>query len=168
MDLAALIQPPLGPRDLALAVLLSAAVVTDLRSQKIYNVLTFPMTLLGILSAIPLCASPWAGLAGAGVALIASLPAEIFKAMRMGDVKLLMAVGALTGPDMALRAVLFSLAMNLVYGVAILAYKGRLRRLVQFLGPGEKPEPTVVAYAPAIAMAVLLVRLQPWPQIISF
>ena len=168
MDLAALIHPPLGPRDLALVVLLLAAVITDLRSQKIYNVLTFPMTLLGILSAIPLCASPWAGLAGAGIALIASLPAEVFKAMRMGDVKLLMAVGALTGPDMALRAVLFSLAMNLVYGVAILAYKGRLRRLTQFVGPGEKPEPTVVAYAPAIAMAVLLVRVQPWPQILSF
>ena len=86
----------------------------------------------------------------------------------MGDVKLLMAVGALTGPDMALRAVLFSLAMNLVYGLAILAYKGRIRRLTQFLGPGEKPEPTVVAYAPAIVMAVLLVRLQPWPTLISF
>lgn len=152
----------LGPRDVALLVTLLAAVITDLRTQKIYNILTFPMTALGVLSGVVWGAHPWDGLAGAAVALLLSLPAEAMRAMRMGDVKLLMAVGALTAPGIAARAVLLSLAMNLLYGVAVLAWRGRLRRLLQFYREKDL-EPTVVAYAPAIAIASLLARFQPWP-----
>ena len=155
-------MPPLGPRDVALGVTLLAAVITDLRTQKIYNVLTFPMTALGILSGIVWGAHPWDGLLGAGVALLIALPAEAMRAMRMGDVKLLMAVGALTAPGIAARATLLSLAINLIYGVGVLAWRGRLKRLLQFYR-NQEMEPTVVAYAPAIAIAVTLARLQPWP-----
>ena len=155
-------MPPLGPRDVALILTLLIAVITDLRSQKIYNVLTFPMTVLGMLSAIPLGIHPWDGLAGAAAALLLTLPIEALRVMRMGDVKLLMAVGALTAPGIAVRAVLLSIAANLLYGVAVLAWRGRLGRLLRFYRERDL-EPTVVAYAPAIAVATLLARLQPWP-----
>lgn len=156
-------MPPLNPRDVGLIVLLLVAVWTDLRTQKIYNALTFPMTILGILTAMIWSPHGWDGLAGAGVALLLALPLEAFKAFRMGDVKLLMAAGALCGPGIAARAVLLSVAINLVYGLVILAAKGRLTRLWRFWRNKEAMEPTVVAYGPAIAIAVLIARLQPWP-----
>jgi prepilin peptidase CpaA len=149
-------------RDIALFLTLAIAVFTDLRSQKIYNVLTFPMTALGIVASLQYGSHWWDGLAGAGVAVGMGLVVEMMRAMRMGDVKLLMAVGALTTPAFAVRAVLLSVAVNLVYGVAILAAMGRLRRLWRFY-KGEGEEVTVVAYAPAIAAAVLWVRFMPWP-----
>lgn len=149
-------------RDYALFLTLAIAVFTDLRSQKIYNVLTFPMTVLGIVASLQFGTHGWDGLAGAAVALGMGLLVEAMRAMRMGDVKLLMAVGALTTPAFAVRAVLLSVAVNLVYGVAILAAKGRLRRLWKFY-KGEQEEATIVAYAPAIAAAVLWVRFMPWP-----
>lgn len=150
-----------SPRDVALIVTLLVAVITDVRSQKIYNLLTFPMTGLGILSALVWADHPWDGLAGAVVGLLLSLPVEAMRAMRMGDVKLLMAVGALTSPAFAAKAVLFSVAMNLIYGVGVLVWRKRLGRLLKFY-KGEETEATVVAYAPAIAAAVALVKVQPW------
>lgn len=153
-----------GPRDAGLILLLAAAVFTDLRDQKIYNALTFPMTALGVLTAIPLAAHPWDGLAGAAVGLLLTLPVEAIRAIRMGDVKLLMAAGAWMDDRLAAWAVLLSVAMNLFYGLAVLIARGRLRRLSAFWRSGGKNpdgtdmEPTVVAYGPAIAAAVLLAR----------
>ncbi len=150
---------PVSPRDAGLLFLLTVAVFTDLRSQKIYNALTFPMTALGVLTAPLLAAHPWDGLAGAATGLLLTLPVEAIRAVRMGDVKLLMAAGAWMDARMTAYAVLFSIAMNLIYGLLVLLVRGRLTRLYTFWRTGGKDmEPTVVAYGPAIAAAILLVR----------
>jgi prepilin peptidase CpaA len=151
----------LAIQELLLILLLAGASWTDIREQKIYNKLTFPMTLVGMVLGAFLKEPPYFGLAGAAIGLFCSLPLEFLGVVRMGDVKLLMAVGALVGPEVAWRAVLLSVAVNMIYGVAVLAYKGRLKRLIAFYKEPEKHEPTIVAYGPAIAVASLIARFVP-------
>lgn len=157
---------PLGPNDAVLAGLLVGAVWTDMHTQKIRNVLTFPVMLAGVLGAPMVLPAWWWGAAGVLAAFALGAPGWRFGgAMRAGDVKLLMAAGALTGPEVAARAVLFAYALALPFGLVVLAVKGRLRRLWTFWVKGERDEPTLIAYAPMIALSVLLARLQPWPDL---
>ena len=157
--------PPLGPRDAALAVLLVAACATDLRARRIPNVLTLPAMALGAGVAPLYDVQWWQGLAGIGIAFVAAFPAWRFGgALRAGDVKLLMAAGSLVGWQIALRATLFSYALAVPFGLLVLAYRGRLGNLWRFWVRGERTEVTLVAFAPVIVAAVLLARLQPWPE----
>ncbi len=159
---------PLGPNDAVLGVLLAGACWTDVRTQRIRNVLTFPMMLAGVLTAPFALPGWWWGLGGLLAAFALAVPGWRFGgAIRAGDVKLLMAAGALTGPETAVRAVLFAYMLALPFGVAVLAVRGRLGRLWDFWARGERDTPTLVAYAPVIAVSVLLARLQPWPDLWS-
>jgi Flp pilus assembly protein protease CpaA len=157
------VTAPLAPLDLLLAGLLVTACVTDLRSRRIPNVLTLPVLFGGILLA-PLRMAAWEGLAGAFAALVVAFPGWRFGgAMRAGDVKLLMAAGALLGLQGSLRATVFTYVLALPFGLLVLAVRGRLSNLWNVWVRGERQELTLVAFAPVIAVAVLLARLQPWP-----
>ncbi len=154
---------PLGPVDGILLALLIAACTTDLRSRRIPNALTFPILGLGVLMA-PLHLSWWEGLAGALVAFGLAVPGWRFGgAMRAGDVKLLMAAGALLGVQGSLRATVFTYLLALPFGLVVLAVKGRLSNLWNVWVKGERDQLTLVAFAPVIAFAVAMARLQPWP-----
>lgn len=158
--------PPLGPQDAALAVLLAAACVTDLRARRIPNVLTLPAMALGAGVAPLYDVRWWQGIAGILVAFAAAFPGWRFGgALRAGDVKLLMAAGSLVGWEIALRGTLFSYALALPFGILVLALRGRLGNLWRFWVKGERTEVTLVAFAPVIVCAVLLARLQPWPEL---
>ena len=95
---------PLDPlRVGVLAVTLAAACVTDVRRRTIPNTLTFPALLVGLLLAGGQDGAFGLGqaLAGAGVASLA-LFAYAGRMLGAGDVKLLWALGALTGPGVML------------------------------------------------------------------
>lgn len=91
--------------------LLAVAVVSDLRTHRIPNWLC----LFGFSAGLGL--QTWLGgahgmvqaLLGAGVGLLAFMPFYLLRAMGAGDVKLLMAVSTVLGPEGALIGTVFSL-----------------------------------------------------------
>jgi prepilin peptidase CpaA len=110
------------------AVLLTAA-VTDLRSQRIPNWLTFPAFLLGL--AYHAGQQGMQGVffslegAAAGIALL--LVPYLMGGMGAGDAKLMGAVGSLLGPKMVLTAFLFTAIVGGAYAILVLAQKKLLR-----------------------------------------
>ncbi|MFZ5479900.1 MAG: prepilin peptidase [Myxococcota bacterium] len=148
-----------------LLVLMLGAVWTDVRTQKIRNVLTFPTMLVGVAMA-PLFAAHWSlGVVGLLATFAVALPGFMFGgAIRAGDVKMLAAAGSLLGPEAGIRAALFTYLLILPVGMVILVLRGRVGNLKK-LAAGEKFEPTLVAHAPVIAVSILLARLQPWPDL---
>jgi prepilin peptidase CpaA len=80
-------------------VMLAVAVITDVRAGRIYNWLTAPGAALGLTLGL---------LAGAGAALGASLLLSSFLPLGGGDVKLLIAVGALKGFHFGVWAMLLT------------------------------------------------------------
>ena len=150
-------------RDLALVVLMAVACWTDIRTRKIKNWLTFPTMALGIGIGL---AGPawWAAPAGIGACLLVCIPLwRIGPVLSAGDVKMLMAAGALLGPGDGLRAVLWTLVCGLPAGLLALGVQGRLRAVPDVLR-GRAP-PTLLWHAPVVSAGILLARLQPWPPV---
>jgi prepilin signal peptidase PulO-like enzyme (type II secretory pathway) len=153
-------------RDLVLLVLLVGAVYTDWTTGKIKNLLTFPVMALGVAIAPLLAPGVFDGALGLVVAMLAAIPAwRLGRALHAGDVKMLMAAGALLGPEAALRAVLFTYILGFPAGLAVLAYRGKLGNLYRMFIKREKVAPTEAIHAPVVAAGVLLARLQPWPDL---
>lgn len=154
-----------------MAVLVLIALITDLSSRRIPNLLSLGFLALG-LAANGLAGDVAVGFIGVGVAFAMMFPGWLMgRAIRAGDAKLLMAVGAFYGGGDALRACLFSYILHLPYGLAVLLVKGRLGNLVATVRAGvgramgrELPEPelTEVPFMPVIAVAVLLTRATDW------
>jgi len=112
--------------------LLIAAAYTDLVRGKVYNWCTYPGIALGLLLSIavggelgvPTSGQSLIGLVlGFGIFYIAYL----MKGVGLGDVKLMAAVGALTGWWFVLSATAYSALFGAVLGLGLLAYRGRLR-----------------------------------------
>jgi len=174
---------------LALAVLLLAAVVMDLRSRRIPNRLVLAgLALAGVSHAAALLsgAAPlagpawWAPLAGLLTAGLALLPLHLLRACGAGDVKLMAMAGAFLGAPAALRAVLFTLlaggVLSLFYmmgrGVAAQAFANLRFMLTDWLlrmriggqGIALAPLATTAArlpYGVAISAGTLIVLLSP-------
>lgn len=157
----------LAPADVAVAALLLTALVTDLRRQRVPNLLTFGGMALG-LAANTLAGDPLVGLVGLAVAFALAFPGWLLGgSIRAGDAKLLMAMGAFYGGGEALRACLLTYMLALPYGLAVLAFRGRLGGILPALRAGirrglggDAPEPdlTVVPFVPVVAAAVLVTR----------
>jgi prepilin peptidase CpaA len=104
------------------------ACVTDIRSRRIPNLLTFGAALGAV--AVHVAASGWSGLATsaggwlAGVALF--LPFFLLGGMGGGDVKLLAALGAWLGPRDAFWLAIYASMAGGVMAVAVAASRGYL------------------------------------------
>ncbi|HJV69437.1 A24 family peptidase [Ideonella sp.] len=118
---------------LALAALVLAAVVTDLRSRRIPNRLVLAGLALAVashaaalLTGAPSLAGPawWAPLAGLLTAGLALMPLHLLRACGAGDVKLMAMAGAFLGAPAALRAVLFTLLVGGVLSVFYMLGRG--------------------------------------------
>jgi len=155
------------------AVGMGAAAVIDLRTRRIPNILTATLAAVGV----GLAAAGF-GRVGLGASLLGCLlglafmmPGHIFGATGAGDVKLLAAAGALLGPKDTIYAFLYTAIAG---GVLALVVAVARRRLSQTLvstsalvsGSGQARadiESTAsdnrFAYAPAIAIGVVLVAL---------
>lgn len=165
-----------------MAALLAVAVYTDVTTGKIKNWLTFPMMGAGILMA-PLAAGPWwDGAAGWLTAFVVGVGLWKFGgAYRPGDVKLVMAAGALSGPEPILRAMLIGFLLNFPFAIVVLAARGRLGHFLKFVAAlvgtiarGRSlsafmaewdHKTTVVPFGPVIAAGIVAARLQPWPDL---
>ena len=112
-----------------LAVLVIAAAVYDLRSRRIPNWLTFPALPVGIVLSALLRGS--GGLTGAllGAALAFATYFCLFalRAMGAGDVKLMTAVGAFTGPYNWLIVFVFAAIVGGLLALALLSTRGGLK-----------------------------------------
>ena len=145
----------IGISDAVLAVLLVGACYTDLRTGKIKNALTFPVMLVGLVLA-PVVAPHWMhGLAGLGVAFaVGAVLWRLGGAYHPGDVKLVMAAGALVGPETILRGILLGLVLNLPVAVTVLAVRGRLGNFFRFWLKGDRRETTRMVFGPVIAAGI--------------
>jgi len=110
---------------LALAALLAAAAVSDLRSRRIPNTLTLPACLVFLLLRLALAGPDglWSGLGGLTLGLALMLPAYGLGVMGGGDVKLLAAVGAALGPVGVLWSFLFTSVCGGAYALAVLLWR---------------------------------------------
>lgn len=156
------------------------AAVTDIRARRIPNVLVVGAFLAGLVvnTALGGLDGLMRAAAGAGLAMLVYFPLFLLRGMGAGDVKLMMAVGAVAGP----RAWFWILVMSSVTGAAaglILALaKGRLRatlintgfivrQLLSFRNPAVSREELSVhsagalrlPHGVAIAFAVWVVAL---------
>lgn len=97
------------------------ALITDLRSGRVYNWLTFPAILLGWVLNLYLH-----GLSGLGYSVAATIlgimlymPGGIFGLIGMGDVKLLGALGAIGGSNYVFTIFLYSSALGFPHAIIV-------------------------------------------------
>lgn len=153
----------------ALAVLLSAAVWADVQQRRIPNLLVFPFWLLALIIHLMLGGSEgaFASLLGLMLAFGLALPFWLLGWMGAGDVKLIGAVGGLTGYALvpstivaiALSGLCLALAAMAAYGSLFRAldrYRASLAisltvRKSTFLQPSSEDEKIQLPYAIAIA-----------------
>ena len=115
--------------DTLLLLMVAAGAINDLASRRIPN----RLLLAGVCGALCLHLASQAPLAGVlawlgGIAagLLVFLPFYLFRGMAAGDVKMMAAVGAFTGPLEALHIAILAWCAGGVMALAILACRGRL------------------------------------------
>lgn len=151
------------PLDAVVAVLVVVALVTDLSRQRVPNALTLPAMGLGALY-WTLQGDPAFALGGIGLAFASLFPGFLFGgAIRAGDAKLMMAVGAFFGPALIFRACIFTYALAIPFGLVVLALKGKLGNVIAVARSAVSPLPppedsVVVPFVPVLAVALLLAR----------
>ena len=115
---------------LSLLTMLGVAIYFDIRTERIPNWLVAAGTVVALTlhavnsGALGLLTS----IGGLSIAMAILLPFYIAGGMGAGDVKLMAAVGAFTGVQMALLAVGFALGVGVLEGIAILVLRGTGRQ----------------------------------------
>lgn len=125
----------LDPRSAVLIALLVIAAVTDYRSYRIPNWLTFGGALFALVYKTVIAVSPGSAFLMAGGGLLLGfalmLPLYLLHAMGAGDVKLMAMVGAFLGLDETLQAVLWALIAGGVGALGFALLKGRVGRMLR-------------------------------------
>jgi prepilin peptidase CpaA len=153
------------------------ACVTDLRSRRIPNLLTFGAALAGILFALATSGLAGGLVGGAGwlVGLSVFLPVFLLGGMGAGDVKLMAALGAWLGPHEVLWVALYGAIAGGIFAVGVALRPGYARTLfdnvrlllIHWRVNGIRPLETLtleggqgprVAYVLPIAVGVLCTR----------
>jgi len=125
-----------GPAtDAVILIIGSIACITDFRSRRIPNVLTFGSSIAAFVFFG--VANGWAGagwsFAGWAVGCALFAPWFLLGGMGAGDVKLLAALGAWTGPSTAIWIALYAALAGGVLAVAVSLSRGYLREMVRNL-----------------------------------
>ena len=135
MEFGALQEVATSARWVLLVGLLIITSWTDTRTERIRNVHTFPAMALGLI--LGFLSGGVDGLLvaalGIGLAFLAMFPLFAMGIMKAGDAKMLMAIGALAGPGIALRALIASFIVFLPVAVVVLFLKGKLGNAGQAL-----------------------------------
>lgn len=140
--------------DTLLLLLVVAAAINDLSSRRIPN----RLLLGGLAGALVLhAASPNPGpallssLGGAITGLLIFMPFYLVRGMAAGDVKMMAAVGAFTGPAVALQVAILAWCAGGIMAVAFLLYRGRLGLALTNMWRIVKPALLRLPAAPAAA-----------------
>jgi prepilin peptidase CpaA len=114
---------------------LAAAVVTDVRSRRIPNWLTGSIAGAGFGIAFGGgTVTPLQAALGLLTGLVLMMPGHLIGATGAGDVKLMAAVGSVVGPDLALRAFLYSAVAGGVFAIVVAMHRGILTSTLQDAG----------------------------------
>jgi len=166
-----MIDYTLGTTLIVTSIIFCFALVTDLRYQRIPNQLCLLALLLGIV--LQAGFGQWGGFVnacyGAGLALVLLLPTFYFRMLGAGDVKLMVGVGALVGPQLLLWSLAYGITFGAVTSLLLVAHKvgwpgikaTALRYyhciyLRQYYKPDENEAAAQrVPYAPALALGWL-------------
>ena len=115
-----------------LGILAAIAAIFDIRYRRIPNWLVLAGILVGF--AWNVSSSGWPGLgrasAGLGLGFILYFPLYLLRARGAGDVKLLAAVGAVTGPLNCLWIFLLTAILGGIIALFLLLFRGRVRQSV--------------------------------------
>jgi prepilin peptidase CpaA len=105
------------------------AVITDIRSNRIPNWLTFPAMIMGLgLNYISAGAHGLLfGIEGLFLGIGLFIIIYILGGMGAGDVKLMGAVGAMLGPQMVLWAAFYTAIIGGIYALAVIAFHPRTK-----------------------------------------
>jgi prepilin peptidase CpaA len=151
--------------DLVVILLCSVALITDLSRHRVPNQLTLGGMGIG-LAYWSLQLDPLFALGGIGLAFLTMFPGWIFGGgIRAGDAKLLMAVGAFYGPEMAFRSCIGTYALAIPFSLIVLLLKGKLANayvaaratITPFPGVPEEDR-VVVPFVPVVVAGILLAR----------
>jgi Flp pilus assembly protein protease CpaA len=136
----------------AVALATLAASATDLWKFKVYNLLTVPMLVLGVVAST--CLGGWDGLLssllGAGLGFVLLVVFFAVGGVGAGDVKLLTAVGAWLGPFLTYQVFVASAIFGGLYALALVFRRGGVLGLAielisarrTLLSPGSWARPT--------------------------
>lgn len=165
--------------DTLLLLMVAAGAVNDLASRRIPN----RLLLAGIVGALGLhlvSSAPLAGLlawlGGMAIGLIVFLPFYLIRGMAAGDVKMMAAVGAFTGPLEALHIAILAWCVGGVMALLIVAVRGRLVQVMSHLwailrsavlrlplapgfGPGGEASAGSMPYGVAIASGTMIILI---------
>lgn len=159
-------QIGVGPNEvrslMLLATFLGVAVLTDLQSRRVPNVLVALMLAAGIatqaLTAPGIGTGLLAGLGGAVVGLFILLPFYALGGMGAGDVKLFAATGSFLGLHQTLLAGFCTLGTGAVLGLILLTHRA-IRSAAWVRGPVEVAQadgaPAKLPYSLAISIGAL-------------
>ena len=159
--------------NLLLLCVLIIASITDIRSHRIPNWLTFPAIIMGL--GFNLISGGVGGLLFGVAGLLLGIGLFIFLyamgGMGAGDVKLMGAVGAMLGPKMVLWAGFYTAFLGGIYAVGLILFHPDLRakrsavaetlknlilfRTFNYNKPAEEPNAPKLCYGVAIAIGTI-------------
>jgi prepilin peptidase CpaA len=124
-------QPSLlGTGQILLGILVAIAAIFDIRYRRIPNWLVLAGLIVGL--AWNVYTSGWSGLLraseGLGLGFVLYFPLYMLRARGAGDVKLLSAVGAVTGPGNCLWIFLLTAILGGIIALILLLFRGRVRQ----------------------------------------
>jgi prepilin peptidase CpaA len=155
-----------GVPEIVLLTLLLVAAATDLLWGKIYNWLTFPFLLAGVLNKFLYYGAGGGteSLVSIGAALALFLPLYAMRAIAAGDAKLLMAVAAWLDAKTTFEIAVLSILVGAAVGLILLIEKKGLRGSAKSIARNaQSVSPTAdslkMAFGPAFLCAYLIVNI---------
>lgn len=163
-------------QDVVLLALVVAAGITDVHSNKVPNLLTYPAVVVGlVLSPLP---DGWEGVGSSLLGLVAGFVPFFILYLRGGmgggDVKLMAAIGALKGWPFILNAMMASILVGGLFAMVLVVWERQVVTAVRFIGitiarffyPALEPIPIPIErpipFAAAICFGTFLVLAHEW------
>jgi len=156
-----------GAFEIVLWVLLLIASLTDLLWGKIFNLITFPFLIAGLVCQFWVggVSAAIQGALAVAVALLLFFPLYYIKTFAAGDVKLLMAAGAWSNPGMVIELGVIAILVGALVGLVFLFRKSGLKLGLQSIGEHLRTKHQVLIlshrmpFAPAFLCAFVFLKI---------
>lgn len=143
-----------------------------MQSQKVPNVLTFSLMVIGVAAQWWFGQGVVYGLTGLGAAFAIHFALYVLGLEGAGDAKLMMGVGALIGWNEMIEATIWRYVFHVPFAVIVLSVKGRWANFMaaarwtmdkaRGVEVGERPEPTYMPFAPLILVGTIAALSSEW------